>query len=55
MTKIVGKGTVLSESAMLSLKDDGLLIPNIPANEEIQKLTISPSKKQALESALRKF
>ena len=53
--KIIAKGSVLTESAMLSLKDDGLLIPNIPANTEIQKLTISPSKKQALESALRKF
>ena len=53
--KIIAKGSVLTESAMLSLKDDGLLIPNIPANAEIQKLTISPSKKQALESALRKF
>ena len=55
MSKIIAKGSVLTESAMLSLKDDGLLIPNIPANTEIQKLTISPSKKQALESALRKF
>ena len=55
MIKIVGKGSVLTESAMLWLKDDGLLIPNIPANTEIQKLTISPNKKQALESALRKF
>ena len=53
--KIIAKGSVLTESAMLSLKDDGLLIPNIPANAEIQKLTISPNKKQALESALRKF
>ena len=53
--KIIAKGSVLTESAMLSLKDDGLLIPNIPANTEIQKLTISPNKKQALESALRKF
>ena len=53
--KIIAKGSILTESAMLSLKDDGLLIPNIPANAEIQKLTISPNKKQALESALRKF
>ena len=53
--KIIAKGSVLTESAMLSLKDDGLLIPNIPANAEIQKLAISPNKKQALESALRKF
>ena len=51
--KIIAKGSVLTESAMLSLKDDGLLIPNIPANTEIQKLTISPSKKQALEEAFR--
>ena len=51
--KIIAKGSVLTESAMLSLKDDGLLIPNIPANAEIQKLTISPNKKQALEEAFR--
>ncbi len=53
MSKIIAKGTVLTDPIMVSLKDDGLLIPNIPANTEIQKLTISPSKKQALEEAFR--
>ena len=55
MSKIISKGTVLTDPIMVSLKDDGLLIPNIPENAEIQKLAISPNKKQALESALRKF
>ena len=53
MSKIIAKGTVLTDPIMVSLKDDGLLIPNIPANTEIQKLTISPNKKQALEEAFR--
>jgi len=55
MSKIISKGTVLTDPIMVSLKDDGLLIPNIPENAEIAKLDLTPNKKQALESALRKF
>lgn len=38
---------------MVSLKDDGLLIPNIPENPEIAKLDLTPDQKQALEEAFR--
>lgn len=38
---------------MVSLKDDGLLIPNIPENAEIAKLNLTPDQKQALEEAFR--
>ena len=55
MTKIVGKGTVLTESMIISLKDEGLLITNTPVNQEILKLNISVAKKQALELAFRKY
>lgn len=55
MSKIIAKGTVLTEPIIVSLKDDGLLITNTPANQEILKLNVSATKKQALESALRNF
>lgn len=53
MSKIISKGTVLTDPIMVSLKDDGLLIPNIPENAEIAKLDLTPNKKQALEEAFR--
>ena len=53
MSKIISKGTVLTDPIMVSLKDDGLLIPNIPENAEIAKLDLTPDQKQALEEAFR--
>ena len=53
MSKIIAKGTVLTDPIMVSLKDDGLLIPNIPENAEIAKLNLTPDQKQALEEAFR--
>ena len=53
MSKIISKGTVLTDPIMVSLKDDGLLIPNIPENAEIAKLNLTPDQKQALEEAFR--
>ena len=51
--KIIAKWTVLTDPIMVSLKDDGLLIPNIPENAEIAKLNLTPDQKQALEEAFR--
>lgn len=53
MSKIIAKWTVLTDPIMVSLKDDGLLIPNIPENAEIAKLNLTPDQKQALEEAFR--
>ena len=53
MSKIIAKWTVLTDPIMVSLKDDGLLIPNIPENPEIAKLNLTPDQKQALEEAFR--
>ena len=53
MSKIIAKWTVLTDPIMVSLKDDGLLIPNIPENAEIAKLNLAPDQKQALEEAFR--
>lgn len=53
MSKIIAKWTVLTDAIMVSLKDDGLLIPNIPENAEIAKLNLTPDQKQALEEAFR--
>ena len=53
MSKIIAKWTVLTDPIMVSLKDDGLLIPNIPENPEIAKLDLTPDQKQALEEAFR--
>ena len=53
MSKIIAKWTVLTDPIMVSLKDDGLLIPNIPENAEIAKLNLTPDQKQALEGAFR--
>ena len=53
MSKIIAKWTVLTDPIMVSLKDDGLLIPNIPENAEIAKLNLTHDQKQALEEAFR--